>query len=45
MKLKEYNISYFSVGAAFPSKTKKDTNKLTDKIVKIFIKLRIFRCA
>ena len=39
-EMKEYNISYFSVGAAFPSKTKKDTNTLTDEIVKDFYKVK-----
>ena len=39
-EMKEYNISYFSVGAAFPSKTKKDTNTLTAEIVKDFYEVK-----
>ena len=39
-EMKEYNISYFSIGAAFPSKTKKDTNTLTDEIVKDFYQVK-----
>ena len=39
-ELKEYDVSYFSIGAAFPSKTKKDTSTLTDEIVKDFYKVK-----